>query len=297
VTGSARRLVAEAAARLQAAGVESPRYDAEELLAFVLDTTRGTLLADPEVDEADAATYAALIARRESREPLQHLTGRAAFRHVELAVGPGVFVPRPETELVAGAAVDELARLVSGGVERPVAVDLCTGAGAIALAMATEVPEVRVAAVEVSESALRYAQRNCAGHGVDLRLGDMAVAFPELRGHVHVVTANPPYIPLEEFESVAAEARDFDPAGALWSGQDGLDAIRVVAGVAADLLVDGGLVVCEHADLQARSAPAAFAATGDWQEVRDHADLAGRPRFVTARRVSRADAKAGTIAP
>lgn len=204
-------------------------------------------------------------------------------------------MPRPETELLAGAAVEELTRLVSVGVEQPSAVDLCTGSGAIALAMATEVPQARVAAVEMSEAAYGYAQCNCAGHGIDLRLGDMAAAFPELRGRVHVVTANPPYIPLDAFESVAAEARNFDPAAALWSGEDGLEAIRVVARVAADLLADGGLVVCEHADVQGRSAPELFAAAGDWREVRDHADLAGRPRFVTARRVSRARAGAGTI--
>ncbi|MGH3507226.1 MAG: peptide chain release factor N(5)-glutamine methyltransferase, partial [Nocardioidaceae bacterium] len=235
--------------------------------------------------------------RRERREPLQHLTGRAYFRHLELEVGPGVFVPRPETELLAGAAIDELRRLVDAGVAHPRAVDLCAGSGAVALAMATEVPQSRVAAVEVSDQALAYATRNAAGVGLDLRLGDMADAFPDLLGQVHVVTANPPYIPPEAFESVAVEVRDHDPAAALWSGADGLDAIRVVARVAAKLLVDGGLVLCEHADVQGEAALEIFASTGDWTHVRDHRDLAERPRFVTACRVVRGVAPTGTIAP
>jgi release factor glutamine methyltransferase len=208
-----------------------------------------------------------------------------------------VFVPRPETELLAGAAIEELRRLVDAGVAEPLAVDLCTGSGAVALSIATEVPESRVVAVELSEQAFAYASRNAGGVSIDLRLGDMANAVAELADRVHVVTANPPYIPLEAFESVAAEARDHDPAAALWSGTDGLEAIRVVARVAADLLVEGGLVLCEHADVQGDSAPAVFASTGAWTQVRDHRDLAGRPRFVTACRVSRPAAGAGTIGP
>jgi release factor glutamine methyltransferase len=294
---SARLLVRQATERLAAAGVESARHDAESLLAFVLGTSRGGLLADPVVGEAARTTYLGLVERRERREPLQHLTGRAYFRQLELEVGPGVFVPRPETELLAGAAIEELRRLVDAGVAEPMAVDLCTGSGAVALAIATEVPETRVVAVELSEQAFAFASRNASGVSIDLRLGDMAHAVAELAGQVHVVTANPPYIPLEAFESVEAEARDHDPAAALWSGADGLDAIRVVARVAADLLVDGGLVLCEHADVQGDSAPAVFASTGAWTQVRDHRDLAGRPRFVTACRVSRPATGAGTIGP
>jgi release factor glutamine methyltransferase len=253
------------------------------------------LLADPAVDDATRLRFGQLVERRTHREPLQHLTGVAPFRHLELEVGAGVFVPRPETELLAGAAIEELQRLRDAGVDGLRAVDLCTGSGAVALAMATEVPQVRVSAVEVSEEAFAYAVRNATGVEIDLRLDDMAHAFPELVGQVHVATANPPYIPLAAYESVDAEARDYDPAAALWSGEDGLAAIRVVARVGADLLVDGGLIVCEHADVQGESAPAVFAATGDWREVRDHRDLAGRPRFVTARRVSRRRREAGTI--
>ncbi len=197
-------------------------------------------------------------------------------------MGPGVFVPRPETELLAGWAVGRAREVAAAGRE-PTVVDLGTGSGAIALAVATEVPEARVHAVEVSEEALAWADRNLAGAGVDLRHGDMADAFPDLDGTVDVVVSNPPYIPLEAFESVTPEVRDHDPGTALWSGEDGLDAMRVVERVAARLLVPAGVVGAEHADVQGESAPAVFASAGRWTDVRDHLDLAGRARFVTAR--------------
>ena len=226
--------------------------------------------------------YDGLVARRAAREPLQHLTGTAAFRYVELAVGPGVFVPRPETELLAGWAIEHAQAVVNAG-RVPVVVDLCTGSGAIALSVATEVPAAEVHAVELGDAAVEWAARNLAGSGVDLRHGDMAEAFPELDGTVDVVVCNPPYIPLEAYESVAPEARDHDPELALFSGADGLDAIRVLESRAALLLRVGGVVGFEHADVQGESAPAVFAATGRWADVRDHADLAGRARFTTAR--------------
>jgi release factor glutamine methyltransferase len=277
-----RRLVAEAVARLDAAGVASPEHDARELLAHVLGTTRPGLMLVSDVREPQARAFEALVARRAAREPLQHLTGTAAFRYVELAVGPGVFVPRPETEVLAGWAVDRAREEATGG-RTPVVVDLCTGSGAMALALATEVPASQVHAVELDEAAHGWAARNLEGSGVDLRQGDMADAFGDLDGTVDVVVCNPPYIPLEAFESVEAEARDHDPDLALWSGQDGLDALRVLERVAARLLRPGGVVGAEHADVQGESAPAVFAAAGRWSDVRDHRDLAGRPRFVTAR--------------
>lgn len=281
----------EGAARLRGAGVASPERDADLLLAHVLDVPLGRL---PLVDDLDAQAqqqYDALLARRAAREPLQHLTGTAAFRHVELAVGPGVFVPRPETELLAGWAIEEAQRIAgrAAGEERagmsrpPVVVDLCTGSGAIARAVADEVPDAEVHACELDEGALAWAERNLAGTGVDLRHGDLATAFEDLRGTVDVVVCNPPYIPLEAWESVAAEARDHDPHLALFSGQDGLDAIRVLEQRAAQLLRPGGVVGAEHADVQGESAPGVFAATGRWLEVADHRDLAGRPRYLTAR--------------
>jgi release factor glutamine methyltransferase len=275
-----RRLLADARARLHDAGVASPEYDAAELLAHVLGTTRSRLPLVDVVPADRAAAYDALVSRRASREPLQHLIGMTYFRHVELEVGPGVFVPRPETELLAGWAIEQALL-----VESPVVVDLCTGSGAVAKAIADEVPAARVHAVELDEPAHAWAERNLAGTGVDLRRGDMADAFGDLAGTVDVVVCNPPYIPLDAWESVAAEARDHDPHLALFSGDDGLDAMRVLERRAALLLRPGGVVGAEHADLQGESAPAVFTAAGRWTEVRDHEDLAGRARFLTARAV------------
>ncbi|MEZ5092924.1 peptide chain release factor N(5)-glutamine methyltransferase [Nocardioides sp.] len=282
MTVPVRSLRREAAARLRAAGVGSPEYDADELLSHVLGLPRTRLPLVDDVTDAQAEAFVGLLDRRAAREPLQHLTGIAAFRHVELVVGPGVFVPRPETELLAGWAVDRARELVAQG-RTPVVVDLCTGSGAVARAVADEVPEARVYAVELDPAAHAWAERNLAGTGVDLRLGDMADAFPDLEGEVDVVTCNPPYIPLEAWESVAPEARDHDPELALFSGPDGLDAFRVLERRAAALLRVGAVLGAEHADVQGESAPAVFAAAGRWREVVDHADLAGRARFVTAR--------------
>ncbi len=277
-----RDLVQRATRVLAAAGVASPDYDAAELLAHVLGTSRSALSLVDRVTPQQAEAYDVLVARRATREPLQHLTGTAAFRHVEVAVGPGVFVPRPETELLAGWAGDRARQVASTG-RVPVVVDLCTGSGAIALAVATEVPVAQVHAVELGDAAHEWARRNLAGSGVDLRHGDMADACPDLDGAVDVVVCNPPYIPLDAYESVAVEARDHDPALALFSGADGLAAMRVLERAAARLLRPGGVVGAEHADVQGAAAQAVFTATGRWCDVRDHADLAGRDRFLTTR--------------
>lgn len=277
---SARRLLDDATARLEEAGVASPRHDAEVLLSHVTGTPRALLTLTLRTDDTQRRTYLEMIDARARRVPLQHITGSAAFRYVDLEVGPGVFVPRPETELLAGWAIDE-ARAVAA--ERPpVVVELCAGSGAISLSVVHELPQARVHAVELDEVAYGWALRNLDGTGVDLRRGDMADAFGDLDGQVDVVVVNPPYIPLDAWESVAPEARDHDPQLALWSGDDGLDAMRVVEQVAWRLLRSGGVVGAEHADAQGESAPAVF--TRRWTEVRDHADLADRPRYVTARR-------------
>ncbi len=279
---SARRLLESATSRLVEAGVASPRHDAEVLLSHVTGTPRALLTLTARVDDAQRRTYLEMIEARARRVPLQHITGTAAFRHVEVEVGPGVFVPRPETELLAGWAIDAAREVASTAGRVPVVVELCAGSGAISLSIVDEVPTARVHAVELDEVAFGWARRNLDGTGVDLRLGDMAEAFGDLDGQVDVVVANPPYIPLEAWESVAPEARDHDPALALWSGADGLDAMRVVERVAWRLLRAGGVVGAEHADEQGESAPAVFVER--WSAVRDHEDLAGRPRYVTARR-------------
>jgi release factor glutamine methyltransferase len=274
---STKALLAEATARLGEAGVASPDFDAAELLAFVTGTSRLNL-GEPTPEQL--RQYDELIARRANREPLQHLTGTAAFRYRELAVGPGVFVPRPETEVMVGWILDKLA-----DVSAPLVVDLCTGSGAIAGAVATERPDSTVHAVELSPEACVWARRNLAGTGAVLHEGDIDGCLPEFDGVVDAVIANPPYIPLTAWESVTAEVRDHDPALALWSGDDGLDEIKVVAATVGRLLKPGGWFACEHADVQGESAPAVFTATGLFTEVRDQVDLAGRNRFATGRRI------------
>ena len=272
---NARSLLADAEAQLAEAGVESPRVDAELLLAHVTGVPRSLLLVAVRPNELQRRSYLELVEARARRVPLQYLTGWAAFRFVDVEVGPGVFVPRPETEVLAGWAIE-----AATSVQDPVVVDLCTGSGAIALAIVHEVPGARVHAVELDETAFGWAQRNLSGSGVDLRLGDAADAFTDLDGQVDVVVSNPPYIPLDAWESVAPEARDHDPALSLWSGDDGLDAMRMIETTAWRLLKPGGVVGVEHADVQGESAPGVFAPR--WADVRDHTDLADRPRFVTA---------------
>jgi release factor glutamine methyltransferase len=274
-------LLRDASTRLSAAGVETALVDARLLLAHVLGLAPSQLLLVDEVDHESATAFAALIARREVRVPVQHLTGHAYFRDLDLEVGPGVFVPRPETEVMTGWAIERLrSRTAIAG--QPLVVDLCSGSGAIAKAIATEVPGAVVHAVEVSPSAAQWAARNLSGTQVNLHVDDMAGALAELDGTVDLVIANPPYIPLEAFESVAPEAREHDPAVALFSGPDGLAAVRVVVAEAARLLRDGAWLCFEHADVQGASAPAAVVESELFGQVRDHHDLARRPRFVTA---------------
>ncbi|MFL6053762.1 MAG: peptide chain release factor N(5)-glutamine methyltransferase [Actinoallomurus sp.] len=275
--------IARATARLAAAGVPSPRADAEELAAFVHGVKRAELHSVP--DASFDARFWEGIARREAGEPLQHITGRAFFRYLELRVGPGVFVPRPETEVLAGWAIDTLHKMDVGD---PLVVDLGTGSGAIALSIAQEVPRARVHAVEKDPKAYVHASRNVEDLDergrVRLHLGDFADALREFDGSVDLVVSNPPYIPMSEWEYVPEDVRDFDPATALWGGgDDGLDAIRVVERTARRLLRPGGWVAVEHSDLQGHPVYWIFSEENGWRDVRNHKDLNGRDRFVTAR--------------
>jgi release factor glutamine methyltransferase len=271
--------VALAAARLAEAGVDSPRADAEELAAWTHGVTRGRLhtVRDGDFD----ARYWEAVARRENREPLQHITGRAYFRYLELEVGPGVFVPRPETEVMVGWAIDRLRELDD---REPLIVDLCSGSGAIALAIAQEVPRARVHAVELSDEALVWTRRNVEGSRVFLHQADARSALPELDGQVDLVISNPPYIPLTEWEYVAPEAREYDPQLALFSGEDGLDMIRALERTANRLLRPGRWLAVEHSDQQGGSVQRIFLEEYGWVEAGDHRDLTGRPRFFTARK-------------
>ncbi|MEL7976998.1 peptide chain release factor N(5)-glutamine methyltransferase [Isoptericola sp. F-RaC21] len=289
-----------ATARLAEAGVPSPRVDAELLLAHVLGVERGEvrrlavldapLRTDDGGDGAAAARLVALVERRAAREPLQHLLGVAPFRHLELAVGPGVFVPRPETEQVAQVAIDEAARVVARA-GAAVVVDLCTGSGAIALAVATEVPGATVHAVELDAAAHGWAGRNVAAVAaatpaavVHLVRGDARTALRELGGRVDVVVSNPPYVPPGAVPR-DPEVAEHDPAVALYGlGDDGLEVPRGVTAAAARLLRPGGLYVMEHAEVQDAAARAMVADAGGFDAASTAEDLAGRPRMVVARR-------------
>jgi release factor glutamine methyltransferase len=286
VTKAVRPLLTQAASRLRDVGVESPQQEARQLLAYAAGVELVRLPLLDTVEDAQAAYFESLINKRAHRVPLQHLTGRAHFRYLELEVGPGVFVPRPETEVMTGWAIEQLRPMVyavARGESRhlPVVVELGTGSGAVAKSIATELTGTRVYAVEVSEEAAAYAVRNLADTTVELQVRDMVGAFPELDGTVDLVISNPPYIPLEAFESVVPEVRDHDPLLALFAGQDGLDAIRVVVAQSARLLRPAGLICVEHADVQGESAQQILLQQGGFGGVRDHSDLSGRPRFVT----------------
>jgi release factor glutamine methyltransferase len=271
------------------AEVSSPQVDAEMLLSHVLGVERSQLITIQEISDEQFSDFNDLIARRANRIPLQHLTGVAYFRHLELSVGPGVFVPRPETELLVEAAVSHLKNFNSPRI----AVDLCSGSGAIALSLALEVPGTTVHAVELSDDAFKWLTHNVVDQAAKLEAVDSHVIvhhgnagdhtlLADLVGQVDAVVSNPPYIPSEMIPR-DPEARDHDPAIALFSGRDGLDVAREVVLVAADLLKPGGFIGMEHADVQGESMPALFQVVPNvWSDVIDNLDYNKLPRFTTA---------------
>lgn len=277
-------VVRTAAQRLADVGVPDPLVDAELLAGHVLGRRRGEVQAaivrGDGIDDAAVSALDEAVTRRAAREPLQHITGTAPFRHLELAVGPGVFVPRPETETVVQYAIDAL---LSSPESAPVGIDLGTGSGAIALAMATEVPHARIFAAELSEDAHAWASRNVAGvDNLTLVLSDLGEAFPELDGTASVVISNPPYVPDAAIPR-DPEVRLFDPAMALYGGEDGLDIVRVLSSRALRLLRPGGLLVIEHGELQGESIRDLLAVDG-WRAPATHRDLTLRDRTTTALR-------------
>ena len=277
--------IESATKRFEEAGIESAQADAEILASFVLQINRGELLSktitDESFSEEDSLKFEELVAKRAERFPLQHLTGFAYFRQLELKVGPGVFVPRFETEVVTQLAVDALKAIP---VAEPIAVDLATGSGAIALSLATEVPNAKVYAVELSEDALQYTRENFARYApsAELRQGDLADAFPDLNGQVDVLISNPPYIP-DEMIPIYPEVHLHDPSLALYGGSDGLDLISKVDATARRLLRPGGSLIIEHADMQGKAVQELLLASG-WRNVATHKDLAGRDRATTGTR-------------
>lgn len=279
-----KALLDHAVSVLTEAHVPSPDADAELLVAHVLGLSRGQVQAKAvtgaSLDVEERHAVLELVERRAAREPLQHLTGKAAFRHLELAVGPGVFVPRPETELVAQLGIDALLAVPS---PTPRGADLGTGSGAIALALATEVPHAEIVAVENSPRAFIWARENAAAVGAEnLRLvfADLRQALPDLDGQLDVVVSNPPYIPLGAIPR-DPEVRLHDPEAALYGGEDGLDVVRAVSATARRLLRPGGTLVLEHGELQGAEIRDLLTADG-WRAASTTRDLLGRDRATTA---------------
>jgi release factor glutamine methyltransferase len=281
-------LVRHAAERFESVGIDSSLPDAELLAGHILGLSRGgvqaQVLMNATITDEQAESISDLYGRRLAREPLQHITGVAYFRQLELKVGRGVFIPRPETEFVAQLAIDAIGEAIKSGVEKPIAVDLGTGSGAIALAMATEIPAAKIYAVEKSEDAFPFTRSNFKTHAescdATLIQGDLADAFQELNGTVSVVASNPPYIPLAMVPR-DEEVRLHDPDLALYGGEDGMSVIHLVSATAKRLLVAGGTLIIEHADSQSDQVCQLLLADG-WREVRAHRDLADRDRAVTA---------------
>ncbi|GAB4099743.1 peptide chain release factor N(5)-glutamine methyltransferase [Sinomonas halotolerans] len=290
----------QAAALLAEAGVPSPRADAEQIAVHVLSAgpggdrlgggglgrLRALAITGAPVPEG----FWDLVQERARRVPLQHLTGAAHFRHLTLSVGPGVFVPRPETEGVVQLALDWLAQEAAAHDAdwSPSVVDLGTGSGAIAASVAHEVPRARVHAVELSDHAYAWAERNLSlpelGGRVRLARGDLRTAFRELDGTVDAVVSNPPYIPAGMVPR-EPEAAEHDPDLALYGGgEDGLELPLAAAATAARLLRPGGFFVMEHAEVQAERIAGLLAADADgaWRRVRSHEDLNGLPRATSA---------------
>ncbi|PND55050.1 protein-(glutamine-N5) methyltransferase, release factor-specific [Mycobacterium sp. ENV421] len=276
---SLRQAIDVATAALARAGVGSPRIDAELLAAHLAGTDRGRLATIAEPDADFFRRYDAIIDARCTRVPVQHLTGSAPFGRLDLTVGPGVFIPRPETEALLEWALAQ--RLP----DDPVIVDLCTGSGALAIALAAAWPQARVIAVDDDPTALGYARRNAESTAVDVVQADVTVAglLPELRGSVDLVVSNPPYIPVGA--QLEPEVADHDPAHALFGGDDGMAVIGPIARLAAGWLKPGGLFAVEHDDTTSQLTVETISTTALFTDISPRHDLAGRPRFVTARRV------------
>jgi release factor glutamine methyltransferase len=273
-----RRAIDSAAALLAEAGIDSARCDAEQLAAHVAGTERGRLTLIESIDDEFFVRYHDVVAARSRRVPLQHLTGTAAFGPVELHVGPGVFIPRPETEAILEWATAQ--RLAAA----PVIVDVCTGSGALAVTLARHWRAARVIGIDDSDAAMDYARRNIEGTAVELLRADVTTPglLPELDRGVDLVVANPPYVP--DSVPLEPEVAQHDPPHAVFGGPDGMAVIAAVVGLAGRWLRPGGLFAVEHDDTTSSRTVELIEDTELFEEVEARRDLTGRPRFVTARR-------------
>jgi release factor glutamine methyltransferase len=277
-----RRAIDDAAVTLAEAGIDSARWDAEQLAAHLAGTDRGRLGLLESPDDDFLGRYREVVAARSQRVPLQHLLGTAAFGPVMLHVGPGVFIPRPETEaLLEWATSQQLA-------SQPVIVDLCTGSGALAVALAHHRPAARIVAIDNSDIALEYARRNAQGAAIDLLRADVTELasdpglLAELDGRVDMLVANPPYVPDDAV--LDPEVTQHDPRQAVFGGPDGLAVIAPLVRLAGRWLRPGGLIGVEHDDTTSAQTVELFDRTESFEDVQARRDLTGRPRFVTARR-------------
>lgn len=275
-------LLSESASKLSAAGVTSASVDAELIACFCLGISPSDLqllvATNQEFPSESLASFESALSRRVAREPLQHITGTAAFRYLELAVGPGVFTPRPETEQVVDFAFEKISK-----TPNPLIVDLCSGSGAIAISCKTEIPESKVFAVELSEDAYRYLVKNATNYGLseaNLRNEDLQVSLSELDGQVDLVISNPPYIPNDAIP-IDLEVQLHEPSLSLYGGADGLDVVRQISTRALKLLKSGGQLVLEHADSQSNDIGKLLLTEG-WLEIEARADLAGKERMISA---------------
>jgi release factor glutamine methyltransferase len=278
MTTRLRGAIDSATTLLADAGIDSARYDAEELAAQLAGSERGRLSLIDSPDDTFFDRYHAAIAERSRRVPLQHITGTAAFGPLTLFVGPGVFIPRPETEVMLEWAIAQSLPTA------PVIVDVCTGSGALGLALAQRWPTARVIGIDDSDAALEYARRNSAGTTVELMRADAAEPdlLTELDGQVDLVVANPPYVP--DGVELEPEVAQHDPPRAVFGGPDGMTVINAVIGLAGRWLRPGGWFAVEHDDTTSSLTSELISGTGLFDDVIARSDLTGRPRFVTAHR-------------
>lgn len=288
MTSDAPKLLAELESLLAGGGIESAAAEAATVLAHVLGISRGALaFADVTNTQAEQARGLAR-SRADSGTPLQYILCTAVSGRLDMAVGPGVFIPRPETELLIDWALRNMPATAVKGVGTSAVIDLCSGSGTIALEIAHAMPAARVYAVELDPQALGWLQRNAETRA---QAGDRAIEIVdadatdpqllcELDGTVAAVLSNPPYVPSEA--ELPSEVADHEPSMALFAGPDGTDTIARLIPVAARLLADGGIFACEHDDSNGRAVTEMLERHGGFGRVNQHEDLAGRPRFVTA---------------